>query len=94
VDLGVDVPASEFVKKVISEKGDILGMGSYMSTTLPGMKTVMEELTKSGHSGKIKVIIGGVAATKDYANRIGADGFAPDAPKAVELAEQMMRGAK
>jgi len=94
VDLGVDVPASEFVKKVISEKGDILGMGSYMSTTLPGMKTVMEELTKSGLRKNVKVIIGGVAATKDYANRIGADGFAPDAPKAVELAEQMMRGAK
>ena len=69
-------------------------MGSYMSTTLPAMKTVMEELTKSGHRGKIKVIIGGVAATQEYATRIGADGFAPDGPKAVELAEQMMRGAK
>ncbi|MGA2223940.1 MAG: cobalamin-dependent protein [Syntrophobacteraceae bacterium] len=94
VDLGVDVPASEFAKKVISEKADILGMGSYMSTTLPAMKAVMEELTKSGHRGEIKVIIGGVAATEDYANRIGADGFAPDGPKAVELAERIMRGAK
>ncbi len=94
VDLGVDVSASDFVSKVKSEKPNILGMGSYMSTTLPSMKTVIEELKKAGLRKNVKVIIGGVAATDEYANRIGADGFAPDAPKAVELAEQIVRGVK
>ena len=94
VDLGVDVSASDFVSKVKSEKPNILGMGSYMSTTLPAMKTVIEGLKKEGLRENVKVIIGGVAATDDYARKIGADGFAPDAPKGVKLAEQMVGGAK
>ena len=92
VDLGIDVPADTFIEKVEEEKPNILGMGAYMSTTLPEMKTVMQKLQEKDLLSKVKVMVGGVATTAKFAEDIGADGHAEDASKAVKLAQNLMEG--
>lgn len=92
IDLGIDVPADTFIEKVRSEQPDILGMGAYMSTTLPEMEIVMQKLNETGLREKVKVMIGGVATTAKFAMDIGADGHAVDANEAVKLAKSFMEG--
>lgn len=92
-DLGIDVPAAEFIDKVKSEDADIVAMGSYMSTTLPQMTAVMEALKEAVLRERIKVIVGGAAVTQAFADKIGADGFGEDAAQAVEKAIELMGGA-
>jgi 5-methyltetrahydrofolate--homocysteine methyltransferase len=93
VDLGIDVPAADFVEKAKSEKADILAMGSYLSTTLPQMSAVIEALQKAGIRDQVKVMVGGAAVTQAFADKIGADGFSEDAAKAVDKAIQFVGGA-
>jgi 5-methyltetrahydrofolate--homocysteine methyltransferase len=93
VDLGIDVPASDFVGKASEEGADVVAMGSYMSTTLPQMKAVVEGLQDAGLREQVKVLIGGAAVTQQFADEIGADGFGEDAPAAVNQAVQLTGGA-
>lgn len=93
LDLGVDVPSSTFVEAVARESPQVLGIGSYMSTTRPNMQVVMEELEKAGLRRTVKVMVGGISVTEEFANQIGADGFGIDVPKAVELAKQFCEQA-
>lgn len=93
-DLGVNVSPSEFVRNVQADKPDMLGMGSYMSTTLPAMEATLNELQAAGVRDSVTVLIGGVAATQQYATHIGADGFASDGPKAVTLAQDVVEAKK
>lgn len=90
IDLGVDVPSATFVGAVEKESPHILALGSYMSTTLPAMDTVIKDLEKAGLRDKVKVMIGGVATTPEYARKIGADGYAADAPEVVRVAQQLL----
>lgn len=90
IDLGVDVPAEEFVKKVIELKPDVIGMSALLTTTMASMETTLNALAAAGLRNHIKVIIGGAPVTADYAERIGADGFAPDAGQAVTLANNLL----
>lgn len=92
IDLGIDVPADTFIEAIRSEKADILGMGAYMSTTLPEMATVVRKLKETGLREKVKVMIGGVATTAKFAQDIGADGYAGDANEAIKLAKSLMEG--
>lgn len=93
VDLGIDVPAADFVEKAKSEKADIIAMGSYMSTTLPQMTAVINALTEAGIRDKVKVMVGGAAVNQAFADKIGADGFGEDAAQAVDKAIQFVGGA-
>jgi corrinoid protein of di/trimethylamine methyltransferase len=93
VDLGIDVPAAEFVEKAKSTKADIVAMGSYMSTTLPQMSAVINSLKEAGIRDRVKVMVGGAAVTQAFADKIGADGYATDAAQAVEKAIQFVGGA-
>ena len=90
IDLGVDVPAEEFVKKAKELKPDILGMSALLTTTMPSMKTTLDALTAAGLRNHIKVIIGGAPVTEAYAHQIEADGFSPDASRAVNLVNSLM----
>lgn len=92
-DLGIDVPAADFVEKAKSEKADIVAMGSYMSTTLPQMSTVVEALKEAGIREQVKVMVGGAAVTRAFAEKIGADSYGEDAAQAVENAIQLVGGA-
>jgi len=90
VDLGVDVSLQDFVDKARELEPDVLGMGAYMTTTMRGMEVVIHSLEEAGLRGKVKVIIGGAAVTKDYANDIGADGYGDNAAETVGLVDGLM----
>jgi 5-methyltetrahydrofolate--homocysteine methyltransferase len=92
IDLGVDVPAEEFVRKVIEIKPDIVGMSALLTTTMASMKTTLDALTAAGLRDQVKVIVGGAPVTDAYARQIEADGFALDASRAVNVVKELLSG--
>ncbi|MDI6831937.1 MAG: corrinoid protein [Actinomycetota bacterium] len=90
IDLGVDVPLPRFVDKARELEADVLGMGAYMTTTMRGMEEVLRMLEEAGLREKVKAIVGGAAVTREYAEHIGADGYADNAAEAVELVDRLM----
>ena len=89
-DLGVDVPPEKFVEAAKEKDVDIIGLSALLTTTMPGMKDVIEAIKSSDLKDKVKVMIGGAPVTQDYADEIGADGYAPDAASAVDKAKQLI----
>ena len=92
VDLGINVTAPDFVKKVADLRPDILGISALLTTTMPQMRMVIEALAKAGLREKVKVMVGGAPVSKTFARQIGADGYAADAGEAVEIAKELMSG--
>lgn len=90
VDLGIDVPESKFIDAVRTEKPDFLGMSTLLTTTMPAMKATIDALKDAGLRDNVKVIVGGAPVTQNFADAIGADGYAPDASSAVELAKDLI----
>jgi 5-methyltetrahydrofolate--homocysteine methyltransferase len=83
-DLGVNVEPAAFVKAA-QEGAQVLGMSALLTTTMNNMQTTVEALKTAGVRGQVKVIIGGAPVTDDFARKIGADAFAPDASSAVRV---------
>ena len=81
IDLGKDVPAQQIVAAAIKENADIIGLSALMTTTMSRMKEVIDLVKSRGL--KTRVIVGGAVLTRDYAEKIGADGYSPDARAAV-----------
>lgn len=92
IDLGKDVSTASFINTVIKEKPTVLAMSSLMTTTLIHMEDVMNELIKKNLRNGIKVIVGGAPVTEEYARKIGADGYAEDAARAVKLVDKLTSG--
>lgn len=90
VDLGVDVPLRVFVEKTRELEPDVLGLGAYMTTTMRNMEDVIRALEESGLRDQVKILVGGAAVTRDYAERIGADGHGKNAAEAVERVDHIM----
>ena len=90
VDLGVDIKEEDFVAAVKKHKPDIVGMSSLLTTTMMKMQSTIKQLVKDGVRDQVKVIIGGAPITQEFADDIGADGYAEDASTAVELCDRMM----
>ena len=90
VDLGVDIPAEKFIQVAKEKNADIIGLSALLTTTMPAMKDVIAALTKEGIRKNVKVMIGGAPVTQDYADEIGADGYAPDAASAVDKAKELL----
>jgi len=90
-DLGIDVPASKFMKMVEEFKPDILGLSALLTTTMPQMKTVIDGLVQSGLREKVKVMVGGAPVNPKFARGIGADGYAHDAGEAVKLTKKLLQ---
>ncbi|MCJ7533847.1 MAG: corrinoid protein [Anaerolineales bacterium] len=90
IDLGTDVVPEKFVEVVKEGKADIVALSALLTTTMPNMKVTIEALKSAGVREKAKVIIGGAPLTQAYADQIGADGYAPDASRAVALAKSLM----
>jgi len=91
LDLGVDVDSETFIKNVINEKADILGMSALLPITMPYQGKVIEDLKLKNLRNKVKVMVGGSPVTQEHADRIGADGYADNAVSAVKLAEKLMQ---
>ena len=90
VDLGSDVDSLDIVKAAEREKADLIGLSSLMTTTMLGQKEVVEILNEMKLREKFKVIVGGAPTNQEWADRIGADGWAADAASAVRLAEKLI----
>ena len=88
IDLGVDVPAERFIEAVRTHKPKILGMSALLTTTMTEMVNVIKELEKAGLRKQVKVIVGGAPLTQEYAKRIGADAYAPDAVLGVNTCKE------
>jgi corrinoid protein of di/trimethylamine methyltransferase len=89
VDLGTEVPASKFVEHVKQLKPDIVGMSALLTTTMPKMKEVIDALEKEDLRDSVKVMVGGAPVTQEFADKIGADGYAKDAEEAVKWAKEL-----
>ncbi len=90
VDLGTDVGPEKFVEAVKNQKADFIAMSALLTTTMPNMKATIDALKAAGVREQVKVLIGGAPVTESYAQQIGADGFAPDASRAVALAKSIV----
>ncbi len=90
VDLGTDAAPDKFVEAVRVHQPDLVGMSALLTTTMSAMKKTIDTLAEAGLREKVKVMIGGAPVTQAYADQIGADGYAPDAAAAVELARSLM----
>jgi 5-methyltetrahydrofolate--homocysteine methyltransferase len=90
LDLGTDVPPARFVEVVKAGGIDLVALSALLTTTMPSMKSTLEALNLAGVCGQVKVMIGGAPITEEYARQIGADGYAPDASRAVDLAKSLM----
>ncbi|MFN8484303.1 MAG: corrinoid protein [Anaerolineae bacterium] len=89
-DLGIDVPPEKFVEAAGSGACDIVALSALLTTTMPMMKTTIEALKQAGVRDQVKVLVGGAPVTDAYAERIGADAYAPDANRAVIVAKALL----
>ena len=92
VDLGIDVSADKFVQG-LKDNADAkaVGMSALLTTTMTGMKEVIDRISKDGMRSKVKIMVGGAPLTDQYAKEIGADGYAPDAASAAEKIKAFLR---
>jgi 5-methyltetrahydrofolate--homocysteine methyltransferase len=90
VDLGVDTPPEKFVEAVKSHNPQILGMSALLTTTMVEMRRVIETLKEAGLRDRVRILVGGAPVTQEYADEIGADGYAPNASLAVEKAKELL----
>jgi 5-methyltetrahydrofolate--homocysteine methyltransferase len=87
-DIGVDVGPDKFVEAAKENNADIIGVSALLTTTIMGMKDVIKAVKEAGL--KAKVMVGGASVTQEFADEIGADGYAPDAHSAVKRAKELV----
>ncbi len=90
-DLGIDVSPEKFVASLEASQAQVIGMSALLTTTMGQMKTTLQALETAGLRSKVKVIVGGAPVTERFAREIGADGYAPDAASAVDLAKSFTK---
>jgi methylmalonyl-CoA mutase cobalamin-binding domain/chain len=91
IDLGVQVAPEKFVQAVLDHKPDILGFSAFLTTTMPMFKANINALQKSGLRDQVIVMVGGAPVTQEYADVVGADGYAADASAAVVKAKELLK---
>jgi 5-methyltetrahydrofolate--homocysteine methyltransferase len=90
VDLGTDVSPEKYVEVTRETNAQIVAMSALLTTTMPSMTATIQALEGAGLRDQVKVMVGGAPITQDYADSIGADGFAPDASRAVSVAKTLL----
>ncbi|MHB9095781.1 MAG: cobalamin B12-binding domain-containing protein [Eubacteriales bacterium] len=90
IDLGIDVATTVFIEAVKEHKPDILGLSALLSTTMMEMKAILDALEAAGLRDQVKVILGGAPVSQEFADQIGADGFAMDAITTKELCLELV----
>lgn len=92
VDLGVDVTDERFVEALRENTPDILCLSALLTTTMEQQRLVVKAVTDAGLRDRVKILVGGAPVTPGFCNEIGADGYAPDAASAAELASSFLAG--
>ena len=90
IDAGVDISAEKFVEEAKKSGAKLIGLSALLTTTMPGMKDVIAALKADSATADVKVMVGGAPLTQEYADSIGAKGYAPDASSAVDLAAKLL----
>jgi corrinoid protein of di/trimethylamine methyltransferase len=90
IDIGVDRKADDFVAAIEEHGADIVGASALLTTTLLEHKRLIDSIKEAGLRDKVKVMVGGAPVTQEFANDIGADGYADDAIAAVNVARKLM----
>ncbi len=90
IDLGTDTSPDKFIDAINLHQPQLIGMSAMLTTTMPNMRHVIIALEAAGMRRKVRVMIGGAPVTENFAHQIGADGYAPDASRAVELAKGLL----
>jgi methylmalonyl-CoA mutase cobalamin-binding domain/chain len=90
IDLGVQVAPEKFVEAIKEHKPDIVGFSAFLTTTMPMFKANINALAKSGLRDQVIVMVGGAPVTQEYADVVGADGYAADASAAVVRAKELL----
>lgn len=89
IDLGIDVDPEKFIEATKENNASIIGLSCLLTTTMAAMEDAILSINNSRLNAKVKIMIGGAPITQKYADEIGADGYAPDAARAVDLARQL-----
>lgn len=89
VDLGVNVPPEKFVQAV-ANGARLVGISALLTTTMTNIPVTIQSLKDAGLRDQVKIIIGGAPITREFAQQVGADGYAADANKAVAVAKQLL----
>lgn len=92
IDLGVDVHAHAFVDAVRAHHADIVALSALLTTTMPHFGKVVESLAEAGVRQRVRVLVGGAAVSREFADEVGADGFAPDCISGVDEAVRLLGG--
>jgi len=88
-DLGVDVAPETFVKEAKATNPDVIALSALLTTTMPMMEKTVQALRDSGLTDSMKIIVGGAPVTEEFANKIGADGYASDAGSASKKVKEL-----
>ncbi len=94
IDLGVQVKPEKFVEAVDQHKPDIVGFSAFLTTTMPMFKANINALQKAGLRDSVVVMVGGAPVTQEYADAVGADGYAADASATVKRAKELIEGRR
>jgi len=89
VDIGIDAEPQKFIDAAISNNASVIGVSALLTTTMTNMKAVIDAVKASKLAGKIKVMVGGAPVTQAFCDEIGANGYAPDAASAADLAKKL-----
>jgi 5-methyltetrahydrofolate--homocysteine methyltransferase len=89
-NLGVDISPDKFVSEVNEKSANMVCLSALLTTTMPMMKQTIDAVVESGLRDRVKIMVGGAPVTKEYANEIGADGYASDAGSATKLAKALL----
>jgi methylmalonyl-CoA mutase cobalamin-binding domain/chain len=91
IDLGVQVAPEKFVAAVVEHRPDIVGFSAFLTTTMPMFKANINALEKAGLRDTVIVMVGGAPVTQEYADAVGADGYAADASATVKRAKDLIQ---
>jgi 5-methyltetrahydrofolate--homocysteine methyltransferase len=89
-DLGVNVPPEKFVEAIREHQPDAVGMSAFLTTTMPMFRVNIEAIKEAGLRDQVKILVGGAPVTQEYADTVGADGFAADASATVRLTKKLL----
>ncbi len=90
IDLGSNVSPEKFVEAIKTHRPAIVGMSALLTTTMPSISSTIEAIKAAGVREQVKVMVGGAPVNRDFANKVGADGFAPDAGSAARVAKALL----
>jgi 5-methyltetrahydrofolate--homocysteine methyltransferase len=88
IDIGIDAPPDKFIEQAKTSGAQIVGISALLTTTMPAMEETLNAIRGSGLP--VKIVVGGAPVTQDYADKIGADGYAADAASAVDVTKGLL----